>query len=116
MPLSKVSAMELAFERLSKLPKPFSTAELIAEGERLHLSSQKEAKHVSSFDGKASRENRPSSDKLSVQHIVRRIITEDVVEFMGFSYWDSLASTKERMLATDLYNRIREQLRKGATL
>jgi hypothetical protein len=119
MPMSKVNAMEQAFKNLSRLPKPYTTAELVREGERVYAASRKQEERVRNHTGGASRVNSPlRNGKLEhVSAIVNRIIYSDPVEFLGYDeFWVSLRDTRERMLVTEVYNRIREQIRRGATL
>jgi hypothetical protein len=115
MPLTKNQSLEEAFKRLSKLPRMYTSSELLAEGLRIYESSKRDAQSAAHCDGLGSC-GAVALDLHSLSAVERGIILKDVAEFLGVEFWYSLKTPEARAAACEVYQKIRERIRAAITV
>lgn len=116
MSLTPQQAIDAAYKELTDAKRDFSTAELIKRGRELQYASKLESIRMKSIPSSITPSplHGHSHSTKSLSPTILSILESDVVEFLGYEeFWSTLHSKRERDIASSVYNRVRDSIRKS---
>ena len=97
-------------EALKRLPIDADSRSIFEEANKIIEEHSSMVKRMNEFNSlSAKRVKMQMSDLQSNYQVIRLLLSSTIVEFLGEEFWLSLNTTKEKLIAKDVYEKIRKR-------
>lgn len=109
--MTKTQAYEKALDILYAADKPFSSEDILLEGERIFSESIQLKKNLNSYDSLSGKRvvNHMRSRIKQPTVVIGELYSQSCAEFLS-EYWITLDDMKSKIIATEVYNKIRDRV------